>query len=383
MSTNVYLRPQADVAAEILVHKRRSSLLKPHICIALLLFMPWSLLCACALARDEGDPTRTVTLTVTVADPNDAPIPEFSAGVRAASADVRSTVDALSDPSGQAVAQLHVPVNTQELHVRLGPRIEASMSSDAVLSGNNSFRELKRQFSIRSQYSVPISANQSDFSLEIQLAPAVSVRGRLVTPTGEPVIRGMISARGCACYASTERDGSGVFVLDGVQKSEAVEVVLSGNSETTRLIVLSPTQTQNDLDLGDVVLQPKGGISRVRLPSPAPPSGQGSLQVTVISADGNYIVSVIARTDGELADASLNQGWLPPGQYYVLSGSLHVDQTGWLLLDLIRAGRADDHPELTSFVASPTEEVSVLIDPKETAQRIKAAAIAEAISPNP
>lgn len=362
------------------------TLMKRNHCLVVMLLLSWSLGDCGVVAREGAEPSRAVTLTVTVLDPNGERVPEFAVGVRPAWGDVRSTqVDALSDAEGEALVQIEVPTSTQELHVSLGARLEAPTIPSRATIDIQRFRELKRQFTIRRLYTVEVLVNQSVYSLQIQLAPAVTVRGRLVTPTGEPVNKGAVSARGCECNAWTGRDEPGVFVLDSVPRNEAVEVVLSGNSQATRLIALTASQTQSDLDLGDIVLPPKAGACKVRLAftSDRPGGARGSLLQTVVSSDGRYIVSVMAGADGELVDPALREGWLPPGQYYVFPGSPHVNDTWFQLFDLIRAGRADDHPELPSFVASATEEVSITIDPKETVRKIRAAAETEAITQNP
>lgn len=329
------------------------------------------------------EPSRTVSLLVTILDSSNEPVTEFGIDVRIALADVRSAVTAIPNASGQAIMQVRVPDVAQELCVVLGPLFDASMDLSRKAKAHQKFLEIKKKFAMRRQYCVPVPADQSEFSLEIRLKSAVSVRGRMTTVAGEGVT-GALSVNDYACYTWTKRDNAGDFELVGVPKGEPVELVLSGNHQVTRILQLTAEQTQGDLDLGDTFLEPIGGPSKARLfvPHDAEHASGSSRLFTVISVDAETIISVVVDAAGgqpRLPGLDPSKGWLPAGEYYVFPGSLHTDDAAWDLLDLIRAGKAKDHPEIPSFVATPDKEVSVTIDPNETKRSITEAAKAEAL----
>jgi len=197
-----------------------------------------------------------------------------------------------------------------------------------------------------------------------------------------------LKGRSCECVGFVNRDGPGIgtFELTGVPRGEPAQLFIGTDGKIGRFLHLTAEQTQANLNLGDIVLDPIVGQAKARLQLPPenPPRPDSVGMWTFVSEDGANIITVIVdSTDGRPRTPWLEpgQGWLPPGRYYVMPNSIGFtgDDTGWLLLDLIRAGKADDHPELTSFVAAPNEEVAVTVDPEHVKAKIKAAAQAEGL----
>ncbi len=349
--------------------------------------------CLCispSAARQE--PLRTLTVHVTVRDHQGRPISTvgLSAKLRVPNGSryVGSSHPPFTDDNGQAAVEAVVPASAASIDIQAVAAVpqppRASTTRDAVLRHN----QLKRLHSFESSYPVPLVAGQDHYSLTISTKPAITISGRLVDADGQPFSSGTIKARSCECTSFSKRDGPavGTFELIGVPRGEPAQVIIINDGRVGRFLQLSAEQTQTDLNLGDIVLQPIVGASKARLQAEEnPPLPGRSRMYTVVSENAETIITVMVdNSDGSALTPWLEagQGWLPPGRYYVIPNSIGFggDDSGWLLLDLIRAGRAAARSELPSFTAVANEEVAVTIDPVEVTTKIRAAAQAEGVA---
>lgn len=330
-------------------------------------------------AQAQSQTLRSIELNASIRDPAGLPLPDVSLGIRNDVEVHRKASHAHFDAAGNTTTTVQVPVDASYLMLTLGPALREPIHDPENSAIMNRFKQLKDSISFRPRYRVPLVASQTTYSIVLQGVPSITVTGRLVSPDGTP-LPGSIWARGSWGSTGLRAPTDGNFSLKGVALGESTELVCQEDGFGARMLPLTAQQTAANLDLGDVVMQPIEPQCRVQVRL-VPPRGT----VTLVSSTTGQIMTFLANSNGAIATPStgLTGASVPQGEYLVAPGSLMIDDEPLQLYDLIRAGRADDHPELTSFVASPTEEVSMTIDPKETAQKIKAAAIAEAISPNP
>ncbi len=357
---------------------------------------PLLVLTACSLCVSPGvareEASRTVTVHVSVHDHEGRPVPAVGISsklnVPHGSRYVGSSPPPFTNANGQAVVEAVVPASTTSIDIGIAAAVREPLTAPEIRGATTRLRDLKRIHSFQSGYPVPLVAGQDQYTLTISTKPAVTISGRLVDAQGQPLASGGAIARSCDCATGSNRSGpnAGAFELVGVPRGEPAQMVVLTDGRIGRFLQLSAEQTQTDLNLGNIALAPIEGASKARLLATENPPMPGSARMyTVVSEDAATIMTVMVdAADGRPRTPWLEpgQGWLPPGRYYVIPNSIGFggDDTGWLLLDLIRSGRAAARSELPSFTAIANEEVAVTIDPVDTAAKIRAAAQAEGIA---
>lgn len=327
--------------------------------------------------------TREIVLNASIRDAAGLPMTGIAVAIRNDAELKLKPRHVFFDSAGESTTTIEIPAGASYLTLQLVPAVREPIGDPQNAEIMRRFREFQNATAFSARYRVPLAADQQEYSIALDAAPAITIRGKLKGSDGLP-ISGSISTRNSWSSAGVRLPGDGRFSLGGIAIGQTNELVVHGEGMFTQLIQLAPEQTQADIDLGDITLHPISGAAKGRLQPPpeSQPRSGASRMFTLVSENVETVLTVIVdNSDGRPRTPWLepSQGWLPPGRYYVIPNSIGFggDDTGWLLLDLIRGGKADEHPELISFVAAANEEAAVTLDPEDINAKIKAAAQAE------
>lgn len=339
-----------------------------------------SLGCCVSSSPASDDATRTVTATITVVDEEGRAIEGLGLVVGAGG---EWPCNLATDAAGRASCALTVLKQFEELNIQPGATPPAPGSLYPTSETMQKSRELKRRYSLQQEYRIRLTPADTEYALEIRARAAITVSGRLVSPDGTP-LSGNIWDRKSWAGDWLRSPHQRAMEIKGVARGEPAELMFLNDGYFVMTLPLTAEQTAADLDLGDVVLQPISGVCPVRVRI-EPRKG---MLITLVNANTGQVFGSIVNKEGfAVMRYNDEEGIMsvPAGKYYVVAGGfVPGDHDGaYQLLDLVRAGRAEAHPELPSFVASPEQEAAVTIDPKETLRKIRAAAKAEAIPEGP
>lgn len=341
----------------------------------------FTLLFVCLAVQAQPLTMRTVELTASIRDPADLPVADVAIAIRNDIEVNRKASHMYFDASGNAATTVEVPVDASYLTLVLVPAIQSPISDPENKNIMNRFRHLSASVSFRPRYRVPLLADQTSYSIAVQGLPVVTITGRLVTPEGTP-LPGSVWARGSWGSTSLRAPTDGHFSLNGVALGRPTDLcILSDAGFSVHVQPLSAEQTGANLDVGDVVMQPIEAQCFVRVHL-EPRQGDS---LTLINSVSGQVLRFRLNNEGEIAATPNGPPGVsvPEGDYVVAAGSLMMDEGVLELYDLVRVARTGAHPELSLVAARPNQPAVITIDPKVTLRKIKAAAAAEGITPNP
>lgn len=332
--------------------------LQSLICVSLLL----------AVAVPSLADIRSITVTITVTDPDGIPI----ADVPLQSYTKNGITFGFTNIEGQLIAVVDADEGESMFATRLWDGAwHNNLSITERILAEQRDEELRNQYSLKPKYTMPIEAGIDQYTLSIIAVPGVRIRGRLVNAQGQP-IAGAIGAANTMAYDSVEEDDEGVFDFGGVRKGAAT-LLLAQYSTQVHFIEITAAQTLEDLDLGDVVLLDASADAPVRVTMQNQQylldSTGASLGLTAsfISIDGSVVVGFPADLEGNVIREHFyvptRLPLLPPGEYYAVPG-LITSQSGMALYLSIREGRQAqlDAAGVPKITAISGQEVSLTFD---------------------
>ena len=334
------------------------------------------------IALAQVEEARRITVKVELLDFEGKPASELE--VRARVARDAEFIEDVSLPrsDGSRVMTAWVPRSCEELEFVLGPPRRHLQWDRESQQTREAFPNLLRRNSFRSVYPLELAEDQSAYLLTIQAEEAVTVSCVLLNADGERV-SGQLVSPGWLTDRIPRYDRSGITELLGIPKGRPVEIVVWSSSEQVKLLELSAEQTAEDLDLGEVTLDPIAGSAAVRLIDCNPGKHVGrsfTPDYTLISEDGQAILGVVILDhSGRPGNVTFrtSERWLAPGKYYLAPRSLADSEDARQLLRVIRAGKAMDHPELFSFLAIADRDIEIAFDSEEVVRGIREAAQGE------
>ncbi|MFG0305303.1 MAG: hypothetical protein ACF8Q5_03720 [Phycisphaerales bacterium JB040] len=216
------------------------------------IFTAMLLALAAATATAQPEPSISFTLDVTVLDPTGQPIPDSP--VRAATY-YKSEFN-LTGPNGITSFQLHREPDESHAVIVLHPGTPRlwtdEQQRDQALAR---FHELRGSYAFRDVININIAQQGDPATATIQALPAVTVEGRITRPDGSLFdFDNYVLIRGYRDYERVHSD-DGVFSLEGVPQGLPVELWIAGAGTEIHSLFLTPSQTANNIDLGDIVIE--------------------------------------------------------------------------------------------------------------------------------
>lgn len=322
-------------------------------------------------------PSISFTLDVTVLDPTGQPIPDSPV----TAATYYKAEFNLTDPNGSTSFQLHREPDESHAVIVLhpgSPRLWADEQQKDLATAR--FHELRGTYAFRDVININIAQQGDPATATIQALPAVTAEGRITRPDGSLFdFDSWVVIRGYRDYARV-RASDGLFSLEGVPQGHPVELWIPGAGTEIHSVFLTPSQTANNIDLGDIVIED----------APKPSAIQGIVQgasdlvfpldaqdvhnhlsiehsITLVRADGQSVQSLDLDGSGIIIlreGVVVNDTDIPmaEGEFYIVPGGYPASTTSLALLDSVRAGRhaqldAAGVPKFT-FVAGQTTEVA-------------------------
>lgn len=336
----------------------------------------WSIGTVAGFAQPEyawAEDTREISVQVSVVDPDGDPI-------------VNVPLFVYTQNGVQLIRPQHAPT----LPVVVG----ASPTEDSVLcvmlwSGDHRndlsdaeeqaiesrYEELLSQYAFLNNYSIPLNATYTEYSITINALKRVEISGRFVDNAGLP-IEGVVGS--VTPYMSLIHSGTdGTFVASAAAGQTAVLQVIHPADESNQIFVLrrTPQQTGQDHNLGDVMIESLPIDSAVEImfatnQNAVDPADLGTLKldVTLIRDDGSAIFGYQTnRLQTKAVEATWRVDDLPPqiaaGTYYVVAGSVGTDAARALLRS-IEDGRQAllDAAGVPKVTAVPGQTASITIN---------------------
>jgi hypothetical protein len=336
--------------------------------------IPILLLSLTALATAQPEPSVSFTLNVTVLDPAGQPI------VNCPVAATSSPGSAFNLTGADGIASFSLERNANEQYATFSLHSGARVWVDEQQRDLSiaRFHELRGSYAFRDTHVVNVAQQGDPATATMQALPAVKVEGHITRPDGSH-FDSLVSIRGYRDYARV-RASDGLFSLEGVPRSHAVELWIPGEGTETHSVFLDPGQTANDLDIGDIIVEDEPRVSAIQgtiqgLPDdyvfPADAQDvydQRRLErgITLVRADGQSVHSLSLDDFGKILIvvqmvADNTDIPMAEGEFYIVPGPYPGSTTGLALLDSVRAGRqaqldAAGVPKFT-FVAGETTEV--------------------------
>ena len=293
-----------------------------------------------AIAQDQddaGDPvifTTPLTLTVHVKDPD---------GLDLAGAPVQVYTShgidfGVTNSSGVVVLEPnYAPSQDDVAIVRL---TDGSWHAGYSLEERHSFelqyRFLTSSYAFQSEYQVDLNAQVQQYSVSIQAVDAVKVSGTFLDDSGVPLAG--VGGRVFPFLSSFLTDSGGGFELS-VGESEQVDFLyMLPDSRQLFIQSLSPSQTNVDVDLGQISVQslPENAQVSITFTNPEDdPVDQGTLRlkhanVTLVEEHAQYM---LMYSTNRTRTAAVGNSWSvdeptplgPSGTYYVAAGMYGSD----------------------------------------------------------
>jgi hypothetical protein len=300
--------------------------------------MVWRLLCimqlvgAFACPASQPQPSRRITVEITVARDDQKPIP----GVTMGNASAR--VWGKSDAEGRMSLLMDVSAVCREVFVQVGcPVGTAPLPLEERRAQREQFKELCAHRSFRSGYEVRLRPEEPTYRLTVVAPLGMTLTGRLETAEGRPV-GGTAMLRDVANgFAIVPEDGR--FSLGGVQRGAPFEIYFTSPSQRGLVSVRRFEALADSGELGDIRLpevSPDSTVSVrwehwsefIRPHQPLMIAG-----VTLIRTDGAQIWMLLHHNDGQ---GGTNEGEpvpIPAGSYYVVPGFFGDDPLQRKVLD--------------------------------------------------
>lgn len=336
--------------------------------------IPILLLSLAVPATAQPEPSISFTLNVTVLDPTGQPIPNCPVTA------VSYHWPEFNLTGSDGIATFSLQRNPNEHYAVFAFSSGAGIWADEQQRdlAIPRFHELRRSYAFPFPSLVNVAQQGDPATATIQALPAMTVEGHITLPDGTEFETG-VGIRGYRDYARV-RANDGRFSLEGVPRSHAVELWIAGEGTETHAFFLDPTQTANDLDLGDVVVQDAPRASAIRGTIQGLPGDyvfpaefqdvcdQHRLMtgITLVRTDGQSVHSLDLDDFGKILlvenMVAVNTDIpMAEGEFYIVPGPFPGSTTGLALLDSIRAGRqtqldAAGVPKFV-FLAGVTTEV--------------------------
>ena len=237
------------------------------------------------------------------------------------------------------------------------------------------YNELLGQYVFLDNYSVPLNATDTEYSITISALERIEISGRFVDAAGQP-IQGVVGA--VVPYMSEFRsDHNGTFIATAAIGRTAVLQFVDPTDESNQIFVLrqAPQHTGQSRNIGDVVIESLPTDSAVNVlfatnQAAYNPSDLNDLKenVTLIRDDGSTIFGYPTnREQTKAVEATWRVDDLPPqiaaGTYYVVAGSVGTDAARALLRS-IEDGRQTllDAAGVPKVTAVPGQTASITIN---------------------
>jgi len=328
----------------------------------------------------HANDTRSLTVIVTVVDPDGGPVEGCEINVKSGLNPANQSSSAQTNVQGMAAIALQV--NSEENHVFLAftPGGDDQVTRDVSAARRERFWELLSQYALPGLTQYPIAQSQTELSITIELKPGITVSGRALNHAGQPIENVKVHARSHPWWGHGQQDGA--FEIAGIEKGAAA-VVFVARRGITLPIRLDPTQTTADLNLGDVHFPPEEGnaVAQITinpegwmphfLETPVP-------GVSLISEDGERIYSFMGNQQGQALTTYVTGSRLlplPPDTYYLVPGCFTSDRPVHLAaLDLVRSGQAANVGGWPKLVAVSGQNDEITINAAAVDQAIMQAA---------
>jgi hypothetical protein len=335
-----------------------------HLWIAALSAIIAMFTCGPAMSQQTIEPTRQLTIAVTVHSPDGDAV----AGVPILVKEQRPEGVAFrTDDDGRASKILSIDARVQELTLYIAPGGEETVP-DRVRNLEE-HADLLRRWSFKPKYVVPVKGGRCE--VDITARPAVQVSGRLVDARGRPPAGCFVVPRDVASPLlgrafSKERPGE--FTI-GVPKGTASEVWLVADSQGVRRVI---GPAEDSVQLGDVVIAGVPGETTIQvdLEPPAdrkgPARSGGVMLVTLVSRNGERFFTGSATWPSPDLPAGFSTPFkIPAGEYYLISSSPVTEE--WILsaVEAIRTTQNLGECGVPRIQIAEGENARTRIDPDE------------------
>ena len=321
------------------------------------------------------DDTWPIAIDVTVRDFRGAPVAEIPVS---ASDGAELRVDAMTDSAGKATIELDVPIGTQQLSIAHAFGRPSSFDDEEQMELSKRITELRQIYAIPRAHALPLVATQGTYQVNIVLYEAVTVRGVVVGANDEPTGHSVLGPT----WQLADASGRKRFQIKGIRRGAETTVLATSWSPGPLAIVLpihlTARQTQNDVDLGRVVIPDvnRDASVHVALSNVGAVLGPAA-GVTFVKTEGAIMFAVRAydRRHPQAGTVWGNPVQVPAGRYIVTAGNAAMapSEEQWALLAAIREGRDLEELGLTTITLDPEHPQTVTFDLAELQEHLRTA----------
>ena len=331
---------------------------------------------------------RTITIHATLEAPAGTP----RAGIPMTVVGRRGGEILRTDSAGKVSLTCELPGDVTKGWITLAPVVDLKTlyaERDADLAR---FESLVESFSFLPTYEVLLPPGVEEHSITVVGTPAIVVTGKIIYPDVENLGGRSIAFGYQPQYTQVKRT-TGEFIVRGVRKGEACKLfVAAPHTELVNVISLTASQTQGNVDLGEVIIDaPPANRRRVRADflnleqvrsSARRPHSANKCAVFIKSDatfifEGNLIGTRQARMPGRPGQTLPE---IPPGTYFVCPGTMGLTDECTRLYELLLAGRITEIDAAFAAVGVPklvipddgqTSTINITIDALAACNAVK------------
>jgi len=329
----------------------------------------------------HANDTRSLTVIVTVVDPDGGPVEGCEVNVKSGLNPANQSSSAQTNVQGMAAIALQVNSEENRVFLAFTPGGDDQVTRDVSAARRERFWELLSQYALPGLTQYPIAQGQSELKITINLNPGITVFGHALDHACQPIENVKVHARSHPLWGRGQDDGA--FEIAGIKKS-ADAIVFVMTKGMTLPIHLDATQTSGNVNLGDVQFPPEDGnaVARITIDRAGwrPNFFEATMHgVSLISEDGQRIYSFLANQQGQALTTYMTGSRLlplPPDTYYLVPGGTFTANRPVHLaaLDLVRSGQAANVQGWPKLVAVSGQNDEITINAAAVDQAIMQAA---------
>jgi hypothetical protein len=309
-----------------------------------------------------GDQISDISVTVTIKDQLGQPIVDIPIGATGS----MERYFGITNASGVAVLN-NIAVDPDEERIYIFLASKSGRGPEYYQADLEMFYQITNNYGLADIYTIELVENELEYALDITAFDAITANGKLVTSLGAPIDAGLFARDAPRPFDGNE---DGTFAVSGIPKGFSREIFVLTEGNEVHSIKLSPLQTLNDIDLGDVVITDATVDSPVRITvSNADDLDERavlkSFSIVLVAYDGSVILQLTLNAAGQTMADAFTEGdpVVPEGTYYIAPGPIAPNGVAWELLDLIRAGQVDlDAAGVVKIEALSGQLVSLAVD---------------------